>query len=54
VGKDYEGPFFGKKDLRQVQDRAEARRGAGDLREPQAQATAGMIHATAWVNRVLR
>jgi hypothetical protein len=41
----YEGAVVSKKDLLQVQDSSAARSGAGDLREPQAQATAGMIRA---------
>jgi hypothetical protein len=41
----YEGTFFSSKDLRQVQNCSAARRGAGDLREPQAQAAARMIRA---------
>jgi hypothetical protein len=34
--KDYEGKTVGKKDLRQVQDHSQERRGARDLRQPQA------------------
>jgi hypothetical protein len=37
-----ESAVVGKKDLQQVQDHQAARRGAGDLREPQAQAAAGV------------
>ena len=37
----YESPGFSQKDLRQVQGDPPPRRGAGDLREPQAQAAAG-------------
>jgi len=37
-----EGSFVGEKDLFKVQDRTPCRRGEGDLREPEAQAAAGM------------
>jgi hypothetical protein len=43
----YESAFVSKKDLLQVQDCQAPRSGAGNLREPQAQATAGMIRAGA-------
>jgi hypothetical protein len=38
----HEGSVFSTKDLREVQDRAAPWRGAGDLRESQAQAAARM------------
>jgi hypothetical protein len=41
-----EGPFVGEKDLFEVQDRTPCRRGEGDLREPEAQAAAGMTLET--------
>jgi hypothetical protein len=37
-----ESSFVGEKDLFEVQDRTPCRRGEGDLREPEAQAAAGM------------
>jgi hypothetical protein len=37
-----EGSIVSEKDLREMQDRATPRRRAGDLRESQAQAAAGM------------
>jgi hypothetical protein len=37
-----EGSFVGEEDLFEVQDRTPWRCGEGDLREPEAQATAGM------------
>jgi hypothetical protein len=39
---DDESSVFGEENLREVQDCAPPRRGAGDLRESQAQAAAGM------------
>jgi hypothetical protein len=41
-----EGSVFSEENLREVQDRAASRRGAGDLRESQAQAAARMILET--------
>jgi hypothetical protein len=38
----YESPIIGKENLHQVQDRQAPRRGAGDLRELEAQAAAGL------------
>jgi hypothetical protein len=38
----YEGSLFGSKGLSQVQDHQASGSGASDLREPQAQATAGL------------
>jgi len=43
-----EGKEFGKKDLLEMQDRQEKRRGKGRLRQPQAQAEAGIIKAKAF------
>jgi hypothetical protein len=37
-----ESSFVGEKDLFEMQDRTPRRRGEGDLREPEAQAAAGM------------
>jgi hypothetical protein len=39
---DHEGSGIGKKDLRQMQDRAPQGRGAGDLRKREAQTAAGL------------
>jgi hypothetical protein len=41
-----ESSFVGEKDLFEVQDCAPCRRGEGDLREPEAQAAAGMSAET--------
>jgi hypothetical protein len=41
-----ESSFFSSEDLRQMQDRETAGRGSGDLREPQAQAAAGVMVET--------
>jgi hypothetical protein len=47
----YEGAFVSEEDLHEMQDCSAARSGAGDLREPQAQAAAGMIRADAGLVR---
>ena len=41
----YEGAVVSKEDVHKVQDCSAAWSSAGDLREPQAQAAAGMIRA---------
>jgi hypothetical protein len=41
----HEGAFVSQKDLHEMQDCSAAWSGAGDLREPQAQTTAGMMDA---------
>jgi hypothetical protein len=43
MGKFHEGTFVSPKNLLQMQDRSTARSRASDLRESEAQATAGMM-----------
>jgi hypothetical protein len=45
-GQGNESTGIGKKDLRQVQGHPSARRGARNLREPQAQAAPGISFGT--------
>jgi hypothetical protein len=40
--KEYEGKSIGQEDVRQMQAGSSLRRGARDLREPEAQAEAGL------------